>query len=265
MALAIGVAMGIASHARSALLGRGGQVRVQQGQGPEEVAFPPTRSLSPSVQGPIESPVVATAPDYAGPHARSGQLRTGSAAGQGNPLVPRAARLEGALTGVDCCPDAACLVSFLCERHEPHRAMNFEHLFEYPAAVGTWHDPELGRPIAAPLERCAELLGVDLATVRELAATVEPYVRADGIKIWSLMLLERQLRPGARPAVVIVEPLLPTPPRPRTGAGAGPSRIATCFAAIVFMAPTSTPWRLLPARELGCGSPATCWRRLSRL
>jgi hypothetical protein len=23
------------------------------------------------------------------------------------------------------------------------------------------------------------------------------------------------------------------------------------------------PWRLLPARELGCGSPATCWRRLS--
>jgi hypothetical protein len=25
--------------------------------------------------------------------------------------------------------------------------------------VGTWHDPDLGRPIAAPLERCAELLG----------------------------------------------------------------------------------------------------------
>jgi transposase len=29
------------------------------------------------------------------------------------------------------------------------------------------------------------------------------------------------------------------------------------------MARTSTPWRLLPARELGCGSPATCWRRLA--
>jgi transposase len=29
------------------------------------------------------------------------------------------------------------------------------------------------------------------------------------------------------------------------------------------MARTSTPWRLLPARELGCGSPATCWCRLS--
>jgi hypothetical protein len=63
------------------------------------------------------------------------------------------------------------------------------------AAVGTWHDPELGRPIAAPLEECAELLGVDLATVCELAAGVEPYVRADGTKVWSLMLLERQLRP----------------------------------------------------------------------
>jgi transposase len=34
-----------------------------------------------------------------------------------------------------------------------------------------------------------------------------------------------------------------------------------CFAAIVFMARTFTPWRLLPARELGCGSTATCWRR----
>ena len=29
------------------------------------------------------------------------------------------------------------------------------------------------------------------------------------------------------------------------------------------MARTSTPWRLLPARELGCGSPATVWRRLT--
>jgi transposase len=36
-----------------------------------------------------------------------------------------------------------------------------------------------------------------------------------------------------------------------------------CFAAIVFMARTSTPWRLLPAQELGCGSPATCWHRLT--
>jgi hypothetical protein len=63
--------------------------------------------------------------------------------------------------------------------------------------VGTWHDPDLGRPIAAPLEQCAELLGVDLATVRKLAAKVEPLLRADGTRIWSLMQLERQLRPEA--------------------------------------------------------------------
>jgi hypothetical protein len=63
--------------------------------------------------------------------------------------------------------------------------------------VGTWHDPDLGRPIAAPLERSAELLGVDLPTIREAAANVEPYLRADGTRIWSLMQLERQLRPQA--------------------------------------------------------------------
>jgi hypothetical protein len=63
--------------------------------------------------------------------------------------------------------------------------------------VGTWHDPDRGRPIAAPLERCPQLLGVDLATVRKLAGKVEPYLRADGTRIWSLMLLERQLRPEA--------------------------------------------------------------------
>ena len=61
--------------------------------------------------------------------------------------------------------------------------------------MGIWHDPDLGRPIAAPLARCAELLGVDLATVCDLAAKVEPYVRADGTRVWSLMQLERQLRP----------------------------------------------------------------------
>jgi hypothetical protein len=63
--------------------------------------------------------------------------------------------------------------------------------------VGTWHDPDLGRPIAAPLERCVELRGVDLATLNELAAKVEPYIRADGTRIWSLLQLERQLRPEA--------------------------------------------------------------------
>jgi hypothetical protein len=47
------------------------------------------------------------------------------------------------------------------------------------------------------LERCAELLGVDLATIGAAAANVEPYLRADGAKVWSLMQLERQLRPEA--------------------------------------------------------------------
>ena len=61
--------------------------------------------------------------------------------------------------------------------------------------MGTWHDADMGRPIAAPLERCAELLGVDLATVRELAVNVEPFIRADGTRI--VMQLERQLRPEA--------------------------------------------------------------------
>jgi hypothetical protein len=63
--------------------------------------------------------------------------------------------------------------------------------------VGIWQDPGLGRPIAAPLERCAELLGVDPAAIRAAAANVEPYLRTDGTRIWSLMQLERQLRPEA--------------------------------------------------------------------
>jgi transposase len=59
-----------------------------------------------------------------------------------------------------------------------------------------------------------------------------------------------------------IQPLLPpVPPRPRGGV---PRRIPdrNCVAALIFMARTSTPWALLPARELGCGSPSTCWRRL---
>jgi hypothetical protein len=61
--------------------------------------------------------------------------------------------------------------------------------------VGTWHNPDLGRPISAPLQRCAQLLSVDLATLCEAAASVEPYICADGTRIWKLMQLERQLRP----------------------------------------------------------------------
>ena len=65
--------------------------------------------------------------------------------------------------------------------------------------MGTWEadDPAYSRPIAAPLERCAELLGVDLATIQDAAAHIRPYVRVDGTKVWSLMQLERHLRPQA--------------------------------------------------------------------
>jgi transposase len=61
----------------------------------------------------------------------------------------------------------------------------------------------------------------------------------------------------------MVQPLLPPPPRPPYGGRRRTISDRACLAAIVFMARTSTPWRLLPAWELGCGSPATCWRRLT--
>jgi hypothetical protein len=59
-----------------------------------------------------------------------------------------------------------------------------------PASVGTW-----ARPIAVPLDRCAELLGVDLATVQELATTVEPYIRVDGTKAGALCSLSASSGP----------------------------------------------------------------------
>ena len=52
------------------------------------------------------------------------------------------------------------------------------------------NDPAL----AAPLDRRAELLGVDLATLCTVAADVEPYLWVDGTKVWSLIQLERRLR-----------------------------------------------------------------------
>jgi transposase len=57
-----------------------------------------------------------------------------------------------------------------------------------------------------------------------------------------------------------VRPLLPTPPR-RYG---GRPRIddRAVLVGIVCQLRTGVPWRLLPTRELGCGSPVTCWRRL---
>jgi transposase len=61
-----------------------------------------------------------------------------------------------------------------------------------------------------------------------------------------------------------IQPLLPAPP-PRSRGGV-PRRVPdrNCVAALIFMARTSTPWSLLPAKELGCGSASTCWRRLDK-
>ena len=57
-----------------------------------------------------------------------------------------------------------------------------------------------------------------------------------------------------------IQPLLPTPP-PRYG---GRPRVddRAALAGIVYQLRTGIPWRLLPTRQLGCGSPVTCWRRL---
>jgi hypothetical protein len=88
------------------------------------------------------------------------------------------------------------VMSVMLARFNP---LLFEHLFVCSTGMQTWeaNDPTLTRPIAAPLERCAELLGTDLDAIQEAAAHVEPYLRVDGTKVWSLMQLERHLRPDA--------------------------------------------------------------------
>jgi hypothetical protein len=93
-------------------------------------------------------------------------------------------------------------------------------MFDQPA-MWTWeaHDPAFNRPLAAPLERCTELLGVDLETIRTVAADVEPYVRVDGTKVWSLMQLERRLHPEAygrvRGGYLSRRRMKPATPRPQ--------------------------------------------------
>jgi len=57
-----------------------------------------------------------------------------------------------------------------------------------------------------------------------------------------------------------IQPLLPPPPRRYGGRPRVDDRAA--LAGIVYQLRTGIPWRLLPTRELGCGSPVTCWRRL---
>jgi transposase len=54
--------------------------------------------------------------------------------------------------------------------------------------------------------------------------------------------------------------LLPSPPRRYGGRPRVDDR--ACLVGIVYQLRTGIPWQLLPTRELGCGSPVTCWRRL---
>jgi hypothetical protein len=80
------------------------------------------------------------------------------------------------------------------------------------------------------LERCAELLGVDLATIGEAAANVEPYLCADGTRIWSLMQLERQLRPEAYGRRL---------PRPSTNGAVAPTALSIGLARMTDTSRTS--------------------------
>jgi transposase len=61
----------------------------------------------------------------------------------------------------------------------------------------------------------------------------------------------------------LVEPLVP--PRRYDPRGGRPRQVPdrNCLAGIIYMTRTSIPWELLPAKELGCGSYATCWRRFA--
>jgi transposase len=58
----------------------------------------------------------------------------------------------------------------------------------------------------------------------------------------------------------MIEPLIP-PPLTRSGRGRPRVSDRACLAGIIFVLQSGCPWRLLPAKELGCGSAATCFRR----
>ena len=119
-------------------------------------------------------------------------------------------------TAVGCCPSAArrtearpsghrSLRSPLCSAARPVAVGSIpdvvlEHQFD---SLSRW---ELGatRTWAGRSRRRCSVRGAArrrLATIQEAATNVEPYIRADRTRIWSLKQLERQLRPGGvRPA-----------------------------------------------------------------
>src|SRR5215204_2904630 len=58
-----------------------------------------------------------------------------------------------------------------------------------------------------------------------------------------------------------IQPLLP-PKRPHPKGGRPWVEDRAVLGGIIYVLRAGVPWRLLPARELGCGSGVTCWRRL---
>jgi len=58
-----------------------------------------------------------------------------------------------------------------------------------------------------------------------------------------------------------IEPLLPAHKSGGSHGGRRPVSDRACLAGIVFVLQSGCPWRLIPTRELHCGSSTTVWRR----